>query len=201
MSLSKESTSGTPLTVYAIGHSTTPIDRFAKVLLAHSVDTLVDIRLIPRSRHNPQFDSKELETSLKRVKVGYIHLRELGGLRHPSKDSKNTGWRNPSFRGYADYMQTAEFSGALDRLIALSGEGRVAIMCAEGNPYRCHRSLVADALIVRGIRVLDISSRKPGRLHTLTPFAKTMGQKIIYVEGPNVPGQTTLEEKRNEDPS
>jgi uncharacterized protein (DUF488 family) len=173
-------------TICAIGHSTTPIDRFLKVLLAHSITTLVDIRLIPRSRHNPQFDSKALEKSLKGAGIDYVHLRELGGLRHPSKYSENTGWKNLSFRGYADYMQTEEFSSALDRLVALSKEGRVAIVCAEGNPYRCHRSLVADALTVRGIRAVHISSAKPGRLHTLTAFAHATGKKITYGATPTI---------------
>ena len=169
-------------TIYAIGHSTTPIDRFLKVLLAHSITTLVDIRLIPRSRHNPQFDSEALEVSLKEAGMSYAHLRDLGGLRRPSKDSKNTGWKNLSFRGYADYMQTEEFSAGLDRLVALSREGRVVIMCAEGNPFRCHRSMVADALTVRGIPAVHISSGKSGRLHSITPFAQVNGRRITYVE-------------------
>jgi uncharacterized protein (DUF488 family) len=160
------------------------IDRFVRVLLAHSITMVVDIRKIPRSRHNPQFNSDALEKSLKEVGIAYVHLEELGGLRRPSNDSENTGWRNLSFRGYADYMQTEEFAAGLDRLIALSKGGAVAIMCAEGNPYRCHRSLVADALTVRGIRAVHISSRKPGRLHKLTPFASVTGERIRYVEQP-----------------
>ncbi len=167
-------------TVYAIGHSTTPIDRFVKVLLAHSITTLVDIRLVPRSRHNPQFESKSLEKSLKEAGITYVHLGELGGLRRPSKDSENTGWRNLSFRGYADYMQTDEFSAGLDSLVDLAKAGRAAIMCAEGNPYRCHRTLVADALTVRGMPVVNISSRKPGKLHTLTSFARVTGKRLTY---------------------
>jgi uncharacterized protein (DUF488 family) len=169
-----------------IGHSTISVERFVRVLLVHSITMLVDIRKIPRSSHNPQFSSGALEKTLKEVGMVYVHLKELGGLRRPSKDSENTGWRNLSFRGYADYMQTEEFELGLDRLIALSKVGNVAVMCAEGNPYRCHRSLVADALTVRGIRAVHISSGKPGRLHRLTPFARVTGVRIVYVEPPNV---------------
>ena len=171
-----------PLTVYAIGHSTRPIESFVKILAAHSITVLVDVRKVPRSAHNPQFNSDALEGSLKKSGIDYVHLRGLGGLRHPTKDSKNTGWRNLSFRGYADYMQTKEFESNLESLIDLARKGTPAIMCAEGNPYRCHRSLIADALTVRGIRVIHISSGRPGRLHKLTPFAKVNGQQITYVE-------------------
>jgi uncharacterized protein (DUF488 family) len=168
--------------VYVLGHSTTPTARFVKILRTHSITTLIDIRIIPRSGHNPQFNSDALEKTLKEVGIVYVHLKALGGHRRPSKDSENTGWRNPSFRGYADYMQTKEFELGLDRLIALSRAGTVAIMCAEGNPYRCHRSLVADALTARGIRAVHISSGKPGRLHRLTPFARVTADEITYVE-------------------
>jgi uncharacterized protein (DUF488 family) len=174
------------ITICLIGHSTMPVERLIRILLAHSITMLVDIRRIPRSRHNPQFNSDALEKSLREGGIGYVHLNELGGLRRPAKDSKNTGWKNLSFRGYADYMQTEEFEAGLDRLIALARSGSVAIMCAEGNPYRCHRSLVADALTVRGIRAVHISSGKPGRLHTLTPFARVTGGRITYVEQPEV---------------
>jgi len=170
------------ITVCVIGHSTSSVERFVRILLAHSITILVDIRKIPRSSHNPQFNSDALEKSLKEARIRYVHLKELGGLRHPSKNSVNTGWRNLSFRGYADHMQTQEFAAGLDRLIALSKDGTVAIMCAEGNPYRCHRSLVADALTARGIRAIHISSGKPGRLHKLTPFASVTGERIRYVE-------------------
>jgi uncharacterized protein (DUF488 family) len=172
------------ITICIIGHSTFSVERFVRILLGHSITMLVDIRKIPRSSHNPQFNSGALEKSLKEDRIGYVHLKELGGLRHTSKNSENTGWRNLSFRGYADHMQTEEFELGLDRLIALSKVGTVAIMCAEGNPYRCHRSLVADALTVRGIRAVHISSGKPGRLHKLTPFARVSGERIRYVEQP-----------------
>lgn len=169
-------------TVYAIGHSTRTIVAFLSILRAHSIDVLVDIRTIPKSRHNPQFNSDSLKTSLGKAGIGYAHLKELGGLRRPLGDSPNMGWRNESFRGFADYMSTEGFAKGLDKLVRL-GEGRnVAIMCAEGNPYRCHRSLVADALTARGIRAIHISSRKPGRLHTLTPFARVKGTEVTYPE-------------------
>jgi uncharacterized protein (DUF488 family) len=163
-----------------IGHSTSPIERFLKILEAHSIATLVDIRTVPRSRHNPQFNSDALKKSLEREGIGYTQLKELGGFRHPSKNSVNTGWRNLSFRGFADYMQTEGFEIGLDKLIKLGKTRNVAIMCAEGNAFRCHRSLVADALTKRGIRAVHISSQKPGRLHTLTPFAEVRGHKIRY---------------------
>src|ERR1700733_13968320 len=159
-------------TICAIGHSTLSIERFLKILNAHSITMLVDIRRVPKSRHNPQFNSDALRGSLAAAGMAYVYLKGLGGLRHPSKDSVNTGWRNLSFRGFADYMQTDEFEAGLDRLIALGESDNVAIMCAEGNPFRCHRSLVADALTIRGVHALHISSERPGKLHTLTQFAK-----------------------------
>jgi uncharacterized protein (DUF488 family) len=166
--------------IYLIGHSTMSTERFLKILKAHSIAMLVDIRTVPRSRHNPQFDSEALRKSLKRVGIGYTHLKELGGFRHPSKDSVNPGWRNLSFQGFADYMQTEGFEIGLDKLTKLGRTKKVAIMCAEGNPFRCHRSLVADALTMRRIRAIHISSQKPGKLHTLTPFAKVRGDRIRY---------------------
>jgi uncharacterized protein (DUF488 family) len=170
-------------TIYMIGHSTRPIERFLKILEAHSITMLADIRTVPKSRHNPQFNSDTLRDSLAGAGIEYIHLRELGGLRHASKNSVNTGWMNLSFRGFADYMQTDEFEAGLDRLIKLGKIRIVAIMCAEGNPFRCHRSLVADALTVRGVRAVNIASRKCGKLHALTSFAEVHGHKIRYLEG------------------
>lgn len=168
--------------IYVIGHSTRPIETFLKILRAHSISRLVDVRTVPRSRHNPQFDKDALKDSLERAGIAYVHLKELGGLRTPLKNSKNTGWRNPSFRGFADHMQTEEFEAGLNKLIAMGKDDRVAIMCAEGNPFRCHRSLVADALTVRGIIAMHISSTKPGKLHKLTPFGVVEGNRITYVE-------------------
>jgi uncharacterized protein (DUF488 family) len=167
-------------TIYAIGHSTRSLEDFIEILQAHGITLLADIRTVPKSRHNPQFSQESLAQELPRHGIQYRHIKELGGLRHASKDSVNTGWENASFRGYADYMQTQEFQVALTGLIELAHKDRVAIMCAEGNPFRCHRSLVADALTVRGVSVLHISSRKSAKEHRLTPFAHVEGTQITY---------------------
>ena len=173
--------------IFTLGHSTLPIKRFMAVLQIYGIERLVDIRTIPRSRHNPQFNDTALAKSLRAQHLEYMHMQALGGLRHARKDSPNTGWRNESFRGYADYMQTEEFQDALEELIHLSGQKRVAIMCAEAVPWRCHRSLVADALWVRGIPVVEILSESGYRMHTLTPFAHVEGVRITYP-----PDQATL---------
>jgi uncharacterized protein (DUF488 family) len=172
-------------TVYLVGHSTTSIEKFLEILQAHSISALVDIRTVPKSRHNLQFNSESLRVTLQEAGIDYVHLKELGGLRHPVKDSTNTGWRNLSFCGFADYMQTDEFKRGLDRLISLGRNKRVAVMCAEGNPFRCHRSLVADALMARGVRALYISSWRSGKPHSLTPFAKIDGRRITYPREPD----------------
>ncbi|MDE1827182.1 MAG: DUF488 domain-containing protein [Thaumarchaeota archaeon] len=167
-------------TIFVVGHSTRPIESFVDLLKAHSIDFLVDIRTIPKSRHNPQFNEESLKKKLHDNKIGYLHVKGLGGLRHPDKDSINLGWHNMSFRGFADYMQTKEFDISLKELIALSKRHTIAIMCAEGNPFRCHRSLVADALLVRHVKALHISSKVSAREHVLTPFAKVKGRSITY---------------------
>jgi uncharacterized protein (DUF488 family) len=173
---------GKRLLIYSIGHSDRSFGQLKRVLLAHCIRVLFDIRTVPRSRHNPQFDKTVLTEGLREAGIEYIHLKELGGLRKASKDSVNKGWRNLSFMGYADYMQTHEFDDGIKRLIDAAENDNVAIMCAEGNPHRCHRSLVADALLVRGVNVMHISSIKEGRLHRLTPFAKVNGKKITYLK-------------------
>ena len=169
-----------PLTIFTIGHSTHPIEHFIEVLQANGIMQLIDIRTIPKSRRNPQFNSDALAKSLRGAHIRYIHMKDLGGLRHPKRDSVNTGWRNDSFRGYADYMQTEKFAAALARAIDLAKERPTALMCAEAVPWRCHRSLVSDALIVRGIRVLEIISSAAPKEHTLTPFARVRGARITY---------------------
>jgi uncharacterized protein (DUF488 family) len=169
-----------PTTIYALGHSTRTLDDFIGILEAHGISMVVDIRTIPKSRHNPQFNGEALQQSLEQKGIAYLHVKELGGLRKPKKDSVNAGWRNASFRGFADYMQTRAFASAVRRLMQLGRQGRIAILCAEGNPFRCHRSLVADALTVRGVRVLHISSKTAAREHTMTPFAQVRGTKITY---------------------
>jgi uncharacterized protein (DUF488 family) len=166
--------------VLTIGHSTRTLEEFISLLKTHSVTRVVDVRTVPRSRHNPQFNRDSLPKELKKAGLGYVHLPGLGGLRHAKPDSLNLGWRNASFRGYADYMQTPEFGQSLDELIQLAKQDRIAIMCAEAVPWRCHRSLIADALMVRGIRVEDIVSPTSRTVHALTSFAKVSGSTITY---------------------
>jgi uncharacterized protein (DUF488 family) len=166
--------------VFTLGHSTLPIERFLAVLQVYGIERLVDIRTIPRSRHNPQFNDIVLAQSLASEHLEYVPMQALGGLRHARKDSPNTGWRNESFRGYADYMQTTPFLEALEALIQLSRDKRVAIMCAEAVPWKCHRSLVADALNVRDVPAIEILSESSYRTHTLTPFALVRGLQITY---------------------
>ena len=174
-------------TIFTVGHSTLAIERFIRLLQTYGIRRLVDIRTIPRSRHNPQFNDTVLASSLAAAHLEYVHCPALGGLRHPSRASRNTGWRNKSFRGYADYMQTDQFAAALQALVRMSLQGRTAIMCAEAVPWRCHRSLVADALNIRGIPVVEILSEKDYRMHQLTSFARVEGLQITYP-----PEQATL---------
>ena len=157
-----------------------PIERFVALLRAYGIERLADIRTVPRSRHNPQFNDTALAGRLAAEHLEYIPMQALGGLRHTRKDSPNAGWRNASFRGYADYMQTAAFQAGLELLLQLSCQMRVAIMCAEALPWRCHRSLVADALDVRGIPVIEILSENDYRTHKRTPFAHVEGMQITY---------------------
>ena len=184
------------LAIYTVGHSTHPIDEFTKILKAYEITLLVDVRTIPRSRHNPQFNQAELERRLREHGMDYIHLKELGGLRHAIKTSINTGWRNPSFRGYADYMQTGEFQAGIERLMILAQDQRTVIMCSEAVPWRCHRSLIGDALLIRNFDVEDIMSASSARPHKLTPWAKVDGVAITYPETNPEPGTV----KNNESP-
>jgi hypothetical protein len=178
----RRSKTQTGQTIFTIGHSIRSIDEFIRILQAHGVDCLIDVRTIPRSRHNPQFNRENLPSSLKSAGIEYMPMPELGGLRRTSPDSVNTGWRNASFRGFADYMQTHEFEQAIERLIEIGREKCVAIMCAEAVPWRCHRSLIGDALLVRGVTAEDITGMTPRHVHTITPFAKVRGTRIIYSE-------------------
>ena len=166
--------------IFTIGHSTRPIEEFLAMLRANGVERLIDIRSVPMSRRNPQFNREMLAESLEVAGIGYLHIPELGGLRHPQPDSPNGAWRNDSFRGYADYMQTPEFAAAIEKLIELGNEKQTAIMCAEAVPWRCHRSLVADALTARGIVVEDIINRARRQPHKLTPFAQVEGTRVWY---------------------
>lgn len=172
--------SGRRMTLWTVGHSTRPIDDFIALLQAHGIRRLVDVRTIPRSRHNPQFNQDQLSVSLAGAGIQYVHMPGLGGLRHARRDSINTGWRNASFRGFADYMQTAEFDAALKELIRVARSRRTAIVCAEAVPWRCHRSMIADALVVRWIKVEEITSGKSTRPHQLTPWACVDGDRITY---------------------
>lgn len=163
-----------------IGHSNRPLPAFIDLLQAHGVRLLVDVRTVPRSRHNPQFNRESLPLALAGNAIRYEHLPGLGGLRRARKDSPNTGWRNLSFRGYADYMLTDEFARNLETLQQLERGDRLAIMCAESVPWRCHRSLIADALTIRGIPVEHILSASKTQPHQLTSFARVEGHRITY---------------------
>jgi len=176
----KERKSERKTVVFTIGHSTRPVSEFIEIIRAYGIKKVVDIRTIPKSRHNPQFNTDTLRESLKAAKIGYLHMKGLGGLRHALKESPNMGWRNASFRGFADYMQTEEFKENLERLIEGSEKRPTVIMCAETVPWRCHRSLIGDALFVRGVQVRHIMTAGSSRDHTLTPWAKVTGRKITY---------------------
>jgi uncharacterized protein (DUF488 family) len=166
--------------IFTVGHSNRPIEDFLSMLKAHGVERLIDIRTVARSRHNPQFNRDALPGSLQQAGIAYLHMPSLGGLRHPRKDSINSAWRNDSFRGYADYMQSAEFEIALDELIAIASRERVAIMCAESVPWRCHRSLVADALTARGQKVEHLMSESKRTPHAMTAFARVENGRVSY---------------------
>ncbi|HEX6774099.1 MAG TPA: DUF488 domain-containing protein [Acidobacteriaceae bacterium] len=166
--------------IFTIGHSTHSIDEFLEMLQAHGVCRLADVRTVPRSRHNPQFNREELARSLDNRSLHYTHMPALGGLRHPRKDSINTGWRNESFRGYADYMQTEEFQKALERLLELAEQEPTAVMCAEAVPWRCHRSLIADALLARGVPVMEIASATRATPMAMHPWAHVEGASVTY---------------------
>lgn len=169
-----------PSTIWTIGHSTRPIHEFIALLHAHAINLLVDVRTVPRSRHNPQFNTEALAESLRTSGLNYLHMLALGGLRKARKDSINDGWRNASFRGYADYMQQDEFRDALEALMTHAQQEPTAIMCAEAVPWRCHRSLIADALASRGWTVRHILSPVKADEHRLTPFAVVDGNTIVY---------------------
>ncbi|HZV51227.1 MAG TPA: DUF488 domain-containing protein [Candidatus Dormibacteraeota bacterium] len=170
--------------IYSVGHSNRSLEELIALLQAHGVDLLVDVRTAPGSRRHPQFGRLALAEALGRIGIEYVHLPELGGLRRPRPDSPNTGWRNQSFRGYADYMQTGAWEAGLRRLIELAGGRRAIIMCAEAVPWRCHRSLIADALLARGIVVRHVLGPGDERPHAMTPFARVEGERITY------PGQS-----------
>ena len=166
--------------VLTIGHSTHDLETFLRLLQAQGVTRIVDVRTIPKSRHNPQFNKETLPASLRTVGIAYQHMSELGGLRHPLTNSCNQAWRNASFRGFADYMQTTAFDEGLRKLVEIARKDRVAIMCAEAVPWRCHRSLIADALLARGVRVEHILSEVRSQPHAITPWARVKKKGITY---------------------
>ena len=166
--------------VCTIGHSNRLIEEFVDLLLINGVARVLDVRTVPRSRHNPQFNLDALPATLGAVEIAYCHLPGLGGLRRALAESPNTGWNNLSFRGYADYMPTDEFNENVQRVVELANSERCALMCAEAVPWRCHRSLIGDALLVRGIRVEDIVGPKGRRPHAMTAFARVDGLQITY---------------------
>jgi len=181
-----------PPVVLTVGHSTRPIEEFLHLLDVHGVKRLVDVRTLPRSRHNPQFNQDSLPQVLAAAGIAYTHMPELGGLRQPRRNSANLGWQNPSFRGFADYMQTPQFDKAVKSLIEMARNDRLAIMCAEAVPWHCHRSLIADALLVRGVRVEEISSARRTQPHRLAAFAHVFGTEVTY---PGLPFEQQDSEK------
>jgi uncharacterized protein (DUF488 family) len=165
---------------FTIGHSNRTIEAFLELLEAYGIKAVVDVRTIPKSTHNPQFGKEALSRSLAENNIRYLHMPELGGLRRPRRDSQNTGWRNLSFRGYADYMQTSEFDSGLEKFIEVAADEKTALMCAEVLPWRCHRSLIADVLVARGFEVIEIIDANSSRKHLLAPWAKVSGTKVTY---------------------
>lgn len=166
--------------LYTIGHSTHSIEEFIRLLRAQGVDQVADVRSIPKSRHCPQFNFDALGHSLHAAGIGYEQIPALGGRRYSRKGSMNTGWRNASFRGYADYMATPEFALGLHKLVELASKRPTAIMCAEAVPWRCHRSLIADAVAIRGWDVREIVNAAPAKKHKLTPFLQVLDGRLIY---------------------
>jgi uncharacterized protein (DUF488 family) len=169
--------------IFTIGHSTRSSEEFIAMLNAHGIEQLVDVRTVPGSRRNPQFNQENLPGALRSAGIAYEHAPTLGGLRRPRKDSQNTGWRNESFRGYADYMQSREFAAAIEKLIETGANAKTTVMCAEAVPWRCHRSLIADALTARGVEVRHVMTREKADLHKMTEFAVVEGTNLWYPEG------------------
>lgn len=176
-----ESAGSRALLIYTLGHSTLSPEAFLELLRHYRIECLVDVRTIPRSLHNPQFNKETLSPFLRIRRIKYLHMKDLGGLRRSVKtETVNAGWRNASFRGFADYMQTPVFAVALDKLIRIAQARTSAIMCAEAVPWRCHRSLIGDALLVRGFQVIDILSASTAHPHALTAMARVEGARITY---------------------
>jgi uncharacterized protein (DUF488 family) len=168
------------LRIFTIGHSTRPFDVFLRLLQSHGVVRLADVRTVPKSRRMPHFSSERLAPALSSAGILYRHYPTLGGLRHPRRDSVNTAWRNEGFRGYADHMQSSEFAEGVSALLDWARPAPTAVMCAEADWWRCHRSLLADALFVRAVAVLHIRSETQAESHHLHEFARTQGESVTY---------------------
>ncbi|MDB6028543.1 MAG: Fe-S cluster assembly protein HesB [Verrucomicrobiales bacterium] len=166
--------------LWTIGHSILTIDAFINLLKAQEIQKLVDVRTLPGSKRHPQFNAENLSQSLHRSGIDYIHMKELGGLRKPRPDSPNTIWRNASFRGYADYMMTTPFVDAIEKLLKIAAEKRTAIMCAEAVWWQCHRSMIADYLKARGVKVLHILGEKKIQEHPYTSAARIVDGLLTY---------------------
>jgi uncharacterized protein (DUF488 family) len=167
-------------TVFTVGHSTRPVADFIRLLQCYGVTLVIDVRKMPRSRANPQYNRETLPKALGAAGIGYVHVAGLGGLRRPQADSPNRGWRNRSFQAYADYMQTPEFQENLAMVLELAATERPVLMCAEAVPWRCHRSLIGDALVARGIAVCDILNETRHQVHALKPWARVSGTRVSY---------------------
>jgi len=167
-------------TLWTVGHSTRTLAQLIELVAAHAVERLIDVRTLPRSRHNPQFNQGAIEAPLAAAGIDYEHQGVLGGLRKPRAESINLGWREPGFRGFADHMQSVEFNAAADDLAAQATTQRIAVMCAELEPWRCHRSLIADALTVRDVEVRHIVDAATADVHRMTPFARVQDLRITY---------------------
>jgi len=168
------------LTIWTIGHSNRSIDAFIELLRAHAIDLLVDIRRYPGSRSQPQFNEAALRESLAKAGIDYVSMTDLGGRRLPNPESHNIAWRSDQFRGYADYMETGEFELAIGRLLDVARKKRAAIMCSEAVWWRCHRSLVADYLKVRGVDVLHITNIAPAKPHPYSSAAQIIDDQLSY---------------------
>ena len=168
------------LIVFTIGHSTRTLDEFIVLLKTYGVNLVVDVRTVPHSRHNPQFNKESLPARLKPEAIRYIHMPEIGGLRRPQPNSVNLAWKNAGFRGYADYMQTKEFADNLLKIVALVQENCLTLMCAEALPWRCHRSLISDALVVRHVNVQHIISPTSCLSHEINEIAHVEGTRVTY---------------------
>lgn len=169
-----------PARIWTVGHSTRSTEEFNQILTAHRIEALVDVRSFPGSRRYPQFNKQQLATTLPAEGVAYFHLLELGGRRQARKDSKNTAWKNQSFRGYADYMDSEDFQQGIGRLLEIAGGKRTAIMCAEALWWRCHRSLISDFLKARGVEVIHILDATHDQPHPYTSAARIVDGELSY---------------------